>query len=100
RQADWMDRLESDHDNFRAALSWSRSEAGSIEQGFQLISAIWRFWQVRGFIAEGRAQIAQSIGISQKPTAKRAGALNAGGILAYRQSDYPAARSLYEESLA
>jgi predicted ATPase/DNA-binding SARP family transcriptional activator len=100
RQSDWMDRLEADHDNLRAALNWSRGEHGDSEFGLRLAGALFRFWQVRGFLAEGREQLALALAGSAEATANRANALNNCGILAYRQSDYPAARSLYEESLA
>jgi predicted ATPase/DNA-binding SARP family transcriptional activator/Tfp pilus assembly protein PilF len=99
RQLDWLDRLESDHDNIRAALAWSRSGQCDPELGLRLVSAMWLFWQTRGFIAEGRAHISLALAVGEAPTVNRAVALNAAGILAYRQTDYRGARTYYEQSL-
>ncbi len=48
----WMDRLEAEHDNFRAALSRSL-EAGDAELALRIGGALWRFWNVRGHFSEG-----------------------------------------------
>jgi predicted ATPase/class 3 adenylate cyclase len=52
-QALWWARLDADHDNLRAALSWSAS-TGEIETELRLASALYYFWIVRGYLAEGR----------------------------------------------
>jgi len=53
RQADWLDLLECEHDNIRAALAWAYDRA-RIEQGLRLLCALQRFWEVRGYLSEGR----------------------------------------------
>jgi non-specific serine/threonine protein kinase len=104
RQAEWLDRLQSDHDNIRAALRWfrDRKRQGDAESGLRLVGAIWRYWLVRGFIAEGRAHVAHALDacIFKDPNEILAKALNAGGVLSLRQSDYRTARSYLEQSLA
>ena len=100
-QAAWLHRLEAEHENLRAGLEWDLVAAGS-RGGLRLCAALHRFWFTRGHLAEGREWCARVLG---KPGAgerasERAKALNAAGVLAWRQGDYPAARALFEESLA
>lgn len=53
RQADWLARLNEEHDNLRAALRWSL-DTGDRTIGLSLGGALWRFWYVRGYLSEGR----------------------------------------------
>ena len=53
-----LDRLAHEHDNLRAALRWL-IDSGEREQGLRLASAIWRFWQLRGHVHEGRMWFGQ-----------------------------------------
>jgi non-specific serine/threonine protein kinase len=50
----WGARVESELDNFRAALTWSLTERGDAEVGLRLAGALWYFWGNTGRIAEGR----------------------------------------------
>jgi predicted ATPase/DNA-binding SARP family transcriptional activator len=107
QQVEWLERLETEHDNLRAALAFSRSDVGlrmsdlpSSEMGLRLAGALWRFWSVRGYLTEGRDRLAQALASAPEASASRAKALEKAGSLAYRQADYRAARSLQEESLA
>lgn len=54
---EWLDRLDREHDNFRAALQWA-STAGEPELGYQLIVALWEYWNVRGYLSESRRWLA------------------------------------------
>jgi non-specific serine/threonine protein kinase len=47
----WLDWLEVEHANFRAALAWSL-ESGSIEAGLRIAIALYEFLQKRGYIQE------------------------------------------------
>ena len=99
-QAEWLRRLEDEHDNFRSALEWC--VAGSTEEGFRLCAALLRFWVVRGHFSEGRAwceRLLHKPG-SQRRTKGRAKALHTAGALAYYQGDYLHARTALEEGLS
>lgn len=50
----WLNWLESEHDNLRAALAWAL-ERGSIEAGLRIANALIRFWEIRGYVHEGLA---------------------------------------------
>jgi non-specific serine/threonine protein kinase len=95
RQREWLDRLETEHDNLRAALDVASGEAG-----LRLAGALGHFWRARGYLAEGRERLSRALAGAVQPTTARAYALNAAGTLAYRQGDCDAARAWYEESLS
>ena len=100
RQAEWLDRLEADHDNLRAALScFARS--GPAEHGLRLAAALRRFWRARGYIAEGREWTAELLAHPEARTRDRARAraLHAAGFFTSQQGDYGEARALFAESL-
>jgi predicted ATPase/class 3 adenylate cyclase len=112
RQGEWLERLERDHDNLRAALAWSM-EAGAppagtepsdanrreVEAGLRLGASLGYFWHVRGYLTEGRERVAALLALSEAPTPLRAQALSIAGVLAFRQGEYETARSLHQESL-
>ena len=52
-QTMWLDRLEIEHDNLRAALEWSLGLEGD-ETGLRLAAALAPYWHARGYLSEGR----------------------------------------------
>ncbi|MDQ3854962.1 MAG: tetratricopeptide repeat protein [Chloroflexota bacterium] len=97
-QPRWLEQLEAEHDNLRAALSWLL-DRGESEPAVRLARAIWRLWNVHGHLAEGRLWLER--GLSSDPAiapALRGQALNAAGYLAWMQGDYAEAATLLEES--
>jgi non-specific serine/threonine protein kinase len=90
-QVAWLDRLEMDQDNFRAALAWGPDSRPAIE-GLRLAAALWRVWQVRDRESEGMGWLSRALTApeAQGATAVRAKALsgvwelvvNAGGRVA------------------
>jgi DNA-binding CsgD family transcriptional regulator/tetratricopeptide (TPR) repeat protein len=100
-QEELLARLELEHDNLRLALRWS-GEADGAEVGLRLAGALWRFWQVRGYLREGRAWLDRLLTApgSAERTTGRARALNAIGFLTFLQGDYDTAQPLLEDSLA
>jgi len=57
-QARWLDRLDRESANVRAALRWARG-GGARDTGLRLAGALWRFWFLRGHLREGRALLAE-----------------------------------------
>lgn len=97
-QAKWFDRFEVEYDNLRAALGWSL-ECGEAEKAARMGTAIWRFWQLRGYMSEGRSFLERALAGFSEQTSVRAKALHAAGVLASHQGDYQRAKTLVEESL-
>jgi predicted ATPase/class 3 adenylate cyclase len=97
----WLDRLEVEHDNIRAALRWSLT-AGHVETGLLFAGRLWRLWHLRGYLGEGLAMIDELLAgqAGQAHSPGRAKALNGAGGLAYWKNDFPTARRRYEEQLA
>jgi non-specific serine/threonine protein kinase len=96
----WLGRLEIEHDNLRAALTWAR-EQGVVQGGLRLASALQPFWRMRGYLSEGRGWLEATLAAgSEAPAALRAKASQLTGVLAAMQTDYGRAAVLYEESLA
>ncbi|PYX29865.1 MAG: hypothetical protein DMG80_13610 [Acidobacteria bacterium] len=98
--AAWLERLGLEHDNFRAGLEWL-IEAGDAEWGLRLGAALFRFWETREYLAEGRDSLGKLLKLAQAaaPTKQRTRALFAAGVLAGEQGDYPSADALIGESL-
>jgi tetratricopeptide (TPR) repeat protein len=99
QQHSWLDRFDTDRDNFRAALAWA-VQGGTAEPGLHLAAVLWRFWELRGYWSEGREHLAALLAAAPASTPGRAAALAADGLLAWRLGDYAAAQAVLEESLA
>jgi non-specific serine/threonine protein kinase len=97
-QGPWLDRLEVDLDNVRAALDFSRTHADRVDDGLALASALWLLWHSRDHIGESR-QWLSSLLDQARPGRARAYGLNVAGFMAYVQGDTAAAVPLLEESL-
>jgi predicted ATPase/predicted Ser/Thr protein kinase len=98
--AEWLERFAVEHDNFRAALEWL-TETGDTEWGLRLGAALFRFWEAREYLAEGRDRLGKLLKIAEgaPPTRARVRALFAAGVLATEQGDYFSAEALIAESL-
>ncbi len=96
-----LDRFESEHDNFRAALDWL-SETGNAEWGLRLGAALFRFWETREHLAEGRNRLAKLLELTGAAARNKARsrALFAAGVLAGAQADYVRAQELLDECLS
>jgi predicted ATPase len=98
--AEWLECLTLENDNFRAALEWL-TETGEADWGLRLGTALFRFWEMRELLAEGRDRLAKLLKIAGAAThtKTRERALFAAGVLAEVQGDYASADSLMKESL-
>jgi DNA-binding CsgD family transcriptional regulator/tetratricopeptide (TPR) repeat protein len=99
-QGAWLDRLEAEHDNFRATLEWSLSSAGNPETALRLSGALVWFWQTRSYATEGRRWLMAALEGRAGSPAARMKALYGAGWLAHLQRDSAVAQPLLEESLA
>ena len=92
-------RTEADDDNLRAATIWS-GESGNPAAGFRIGGAIWRFWQHRGRLREGRDLLKQLMAVAADvdPDARGRGMTGYGGIV-YWQGEYEHAELVYTEAL-
>ncbi len=97
----WLERLQREHENLRAALAWL-VEHNEWEAALRLGGALLHFWWMRGYLSEGRVELARALAGSQGVVATpvRAKALLAAGTLAALQGDYAQAEALCGESLA
>lgn len=95
----WLDWFEAEHDNIRGALKWALE--GDAEIALRLAGAMWKFWDWRGYVEEGRkwleAVLASSDSLAR--TVKRAKTLRGAGWLASQQGDYAFATTKLAESL-
>jgi hypothetical protein len=102
----WLERMEAEHGNLTAAVSWAldREETGEREAGLglRLAAALWSFWYMHYYESEGRRYLESALsGKSNPATARsRALALIGAGWLAINRADFGEAKILMEEGLA
>jgi predicted ATPase/class 3 adenylate cyclase len=95
---EWLDRLEHEHDNLRAALDRLRA-AGESQLELRLAGALARFWVMHGHLAEGGRRLESALVTDEHPTAARARALNGAAVIAVGD-DVATAKRHTEEALA
>jgi predicted ATPase/transcriptional regulator with XRE-family HTH domain len=110
-QIKWLDHLEEDHDNLRAALEWSlryehteefsEEREAAIQSSFKFAGALYVFWRLHNHWNEGRAWLQRVLHqpVRQTATRERARALNALVLLSAEQADLQKARRLAEQNL-
>ena len=94
----WLDRLERDHDNLRAALDFAARHDADAE--LRLAGALGWFWHLHSHFSEGRQRLRRVLGDGRRRTRETARALWGASSLARRQSDLAEGRRLAEESLS
>jgi predicted ATPase len=97
---EWLDRFEIEHENFRLALD-HLIKTGDAEWALRLGAALFRFWETREHLTEGREAIARVLALEGTAALPklRARLSFAAAVLAGEQGDYVSAQQLFEESL-
>ena len=95
----WLERLEMEHDNLRAALRWA-ADTGKAETELRLAGTLWWFWLRHGHLSEGRRWLEATLGGAESSghARVRAKVLCGAGFLAFSQVNHPSARSRLEAS--
>jgi predicted ATPase/DNA-binding SARP family transcriptional activator len=96
--AEWLDRLERDHDNFRGAMDWLEA-SGDSGGALRLAAALWRFWDLKGHLIEGRRRLDRALRADERPTAARAKALSGAADMALTCGDLATGGLRAEEAL-
>jgi predicted ATPase/DNA-binding XRE family transcriptional regulator len=99
-QRAWLNRLETEHDNLRAALEWSLTPQGDTELGLRLTGSLSHFWYVRDHHSESRMWLQRALEQRSEASAARAKVLVGAGRLAWFQGEFARVNTLVEESLA
>jgi non-specific serine/threonine protein kinase len=95
-QQEWLNRLEADLDNLRAALDHSTDPLSALRTA----TALHRFWLIRGHAAEGRHRLNALLAAApDAPEIDRATARNAAGVLAWASGALDEAEQCFLESL-
>ncbi len=96
--AEWLDRVETDYHDLRAALAWCIKEQP--ETGARIAGNLYEFWLGRGYALEARAFLGDLVARLPKGSASRDRALMDAGVFAYTAGDFAAASALIEDGLA
>ena len=94
----WFDLLERDIDNLRAAMDYFINNERA-DEAMRLASAVWRLWQTRGMLYEGRAVVGEVLRLQGGSPASRMRAYEALGGIAYWQADYETMTHAYQRAL-
>jgi predicted ATPase len=98
----WMERLDREEANLRAALAWSKADRNAVQTGLRLVGALSMYWFLHDDVREGRTwlegMLARTDGTDR--SAARGHALLGAGWLAWIEGDYEAASPRVEESLS
>jgi predicted ATPase len=98
-QISWLDQLEFEHDNLRAALAWA-THRRLTQLRLRLATALVGFWEMRGHWHEGRDQLDEALTVAPPATPARGWALLAAGALAEAAGDSMPLEGLGREALA
>jgi predicted ATPase len=95
-QKRWLDLVELEHDNLRAALEYAIA-TNRMDESSRLTFALWRFWQARGYLREGKVWADRVLALRGATPEERLKALEAAGGLSYWMADEEETRRIYRE---
>jgi predicted ATPase/DNA-binding SARP family transcriptional activator/DNA-binding CsgD family transcriptional regulator len=98
QQEAWLERLDEDHDNFRAALAWDLAH-GEAELALRLSAGLGEFWHMRGYLSEGRRWLEAALARGDAPSVARVRTLAKASWIAWEQLDLERGTALGEEGL-
>jgi predicted ATPase len=91
QQPQWLDRLEAEHDNLRAALGRTLERSDGVT-ALRMAPRLWRFWRIHGYSGEGRTWLERALAVADAANVKgRADAEFGIGKLSIDLGDYVAA---------
>jgi predicted ATPase/DNA-binding CsgD family transcriptional regulator len=94
---EWLERVDTEHNNIRAALGWYREH--DPRAALRLAASMSAFWSLRGHHTEGRQRLGELLSLVPEPSAARGSALNGAAWLAIDRGDYAAAAAMLGESI-
>lgn len=97
----WLDQLEREHDNTRAALMWAITQ-GLAEAAARLALALWPFWHMRSYLLEARRWLEQIVALGDRsplPAKLRARLLTALGVIAHTLGQFDRAGACHSEAI-
>jgi predicted ATPase/DNA-binding SARP family transcriptional activator len=97
--AAWLDRVELEHDNIRAALAHAEATGDAVRE-LRLAAAMRYFWRVRGYVDEGRRRLERCVELAPSVDDELHGrALAEAGVMAFAAADHARSRALWLEAL-
>jgi predicted ATPase len=99
-QAQRLNELAAEADNFRAAIAWA-VDSGRVEFALRITGALWRLMEIRGFYREGRERLSRALDMPNAAAYPqwRGRALSGLGMMAYRQGDMDTAGQSFSQAL-
>lgn len=99
-QVRWLDVLEKELDNIRAALRWL-SQRGDVDKEIRFVGALARFWELRSYLSEGQQWLENALAKAPETQPElRAKCLEGAGVLALGQVELKRAAALMTECVA
>lgn len=99
QSAEWLDRLEEEHDNIRAAMAWALENDTPL--AFRLAAAVRNFWILHSHLSEGYSWLKAALEADEEPPISlRFKLMNGLGLAARFRGDYETARHAYEKGYA
>lgn len=99
RQMEWLQRLEPEQNNFRAALEWTIAE-GSANLAMELADSLFLFWNMRGYTQEGQRWLESVISLNEDESIVRARIFNRMGTFAWHRGNLETAQQFQAQALA